>query len=96
VNESFRPKSASQTLLFFFLVLVPLSLLVVQFDAGLVEQMRRFVRSGRWPDFADCTRLVAYVIAPYAVTRLIGKFPGWLTCPAYFLSVLICLYAFWL
>jgi hypothetical protein len=96
-NERPRPKSFFKTFTLFFLVLVPLTLLVVLFDNSLVEQLKGLVNSHSLPAFAASTRLLAYVIAPYAITRRIGKFqlPGWLTCLAYCLSLLICVCVFW-
>jgi hypothetical protein len=91
-NESCRPKSAFQ-MLAFFVVLVLLSLLVLLFDQSLVEQVRGFFTSGRFPDFAACTRLVAYLIATWWVTKLTGRFPGWLAFPAYGVSLFIFVYA---
>src|SRR5258708_26690252 len=77
----------------FPLVLVLLSLLVLLFDHSFAEQMREFVSSGRLPDFAAFTRLVAYLIATSWTTKQTRRFPGWLACPAYGISVSLCLSA---
>ncbi len=78
-----------------FLVLVLLWFFVLVFDHNLIGQILGFLKSGRFPDFAACTRLVAYLITSYATGKFAHeKYPARMVCCAFPLGCLLA--ALWL
>jgi hypothetical protein len=82
-----RPKPALDTL-FSFIFLTVLLFAALIYDHSLIDQIRGFLKEGRWPNFAASTRLVAYFITTFVAAKLAHKhkYPGWLICTA---SVLV-------
>jgi hypothetical protein len=86
MNTDGKPDRSRPVLhtLFSFVSLVTLLFAALLFDHSLIEQIRGLLNAGHWPSFAASTRLMAYLITTYVVSRL-GDKPkraAWLICSA--------------